>query len=183
LAAGEGCGIRDCAERASRSGERDLRRPAISRPCAAAALGCPSRRRRGGTSHRYRRLPCGLQCPSCRLPWCLPEPVGPVTSTNPFDIWTTSPSTAGRPSSSKLGMSLAMCRKTAEMPRRSRKRLARKRPRPGSSMAKSVSLVLFPAYNRWLRLGETWSEGRRRPSCATNLPWRGIFPAGAAPRI
>ena len=63
----------------------------------------------------------------------LPEPVGPVTSTNPRGLRVNSSSTGGSPSSSRLGISCGMRRKAALIEPRWKKQLTRKRATPGTA--------------------------------------------------
>ena len=63
----------------------------------------------------------------------LPEPVGPVTSTNPRGLRVNSVSTSGRPSDSRLRISEGIRRKAAEIEPRWKKTLMRKRATLGTA--------------------------------------------------
>ena len=62
----------------------------------------------------------------------LPEPVGPVTRTNPRGLWQKECRTLGRPSSSMVLMLTGMSRKAAPACPRWKKALTRKRAWPYS---------------------------------------------------
>ena len=57
----------------------------------------------------------------------LPQPVGPVTSTNPWASAASWAQTAGRPSSARVGTSRRMARSVNTTPPRCRETLTRKR--------------------------------------------------------
>ncbi len=61
----------------------------------------------------------------------LPEPVGPVSSTKPRGLRVNSSSTSGRPSDSRLRISVGIRRKAAEIAPRWKKQLTRNRATPG----------------------------------------------------
>ncbi len=61
----------------------------------------------------------------------LPEPVGPVTSTNPRGFFVNSSSTGGRPSESSLGMVDGIRRSAADSEARWKYAFTRKRALPG----------------------------------------------------
>ena len=63
----------------------------------------------------------------------LPEPVGPVTRTNPRGFWVKSRSTAGRLSCSRAGISCGMRLNAALIAPRWKKQLTRKRATPGTA--------------------------------------------------
>jgi len=69
----------------------------------------------------------------------LPEPVAPVTSSNPLGCRTQSLSTAGAPVSAKAGMREGIARHTEDQPRCCANTLTRKRPSSGTETAVSWS--------------------------------------------
>ena len=69
----------------------------------------------------------------------LPEPVGPVTKTNPRGLSEIVLKISGAPKSSNVSTSLGMVRNTAAGPRLELNALTRKRARLGTSNEKSTS--------------------------------------------
>ena len=78
----------------------------------------------------------------------LPEPVGPVTMTNPRGLRVNSWSTRGSPRSSSRGILTGMRRKAALSALRWKNALTRKRARPGTEYEKSISQS-FSSRCRW----------------------------------
>jgi hypothetical protein len=68
----------------------------------------------------------------------LPEPVGPVTSTNPRGLRMKSSSTGGRPRSASFGMTVGIVRITAPIEARWKKAFTRKRALPGTEYERSI---------------------------------------------
>jgi hypothetical protein len=70
----------------------------------------------------------------------LPDPVGPVTSTNPRGFRVNSSRICGNPSSPSWGISWGIRRKAALIEPRWKKQLTRKRETPGTAYARSSCL-------------------------------------------